>query len=68
MNEQLYRELQIAFQVRRYENVIEFNVKPVKDVKKALIRTAGSAGMTRLESTFSGTPVRLGSSWTGAGL
>ncbi len=44
MNEQLYRELQIAFQVRRCDNVIEFNGKPVKDVKKALIRTARKCG------------------------
>ena len=36
----LNRELQIAFQVWRCGNVIEFNCKPVKDVKKMLIRTA----------------------------
>ena len=36
----LYRELQIAYQVRRCDNFIAFNGKPIKDVKKVLIRTA----------------------------
>ena len=40
MNKQLYRELQVAFQVRRCDSVIELIGKSVKDVKKALIRTA----------------------------
>ena len=56
----LYRELQIAYQIRRCNNVIAFNGKPIKDVKKVLIRRRGSADMTRLENTFSGTLVRPG--------
>ena len=39
MNKQLYRELQVAFQIRQ-DSVIELNGGPVKDVKKALIRMA----------------------------
>ena len=44
MNEQVRRELQIAYQMRRTDNVIEWNGKPVKDVKGALIRTAKKVG------------------------
>jgi len=60
MNEELYRELQIAFQVRRTDQVIEWNGKAVKDIKRHLYGQRGSAGMTHLANTFSGTPVRPG--------
>ena len=53
MNEQLYRELHIAFQVRRCGNVIEWNGKSPKMLKGHLLGQRGSAGMSHSVNTFS---------------
>ena len=52
MNDQVRRELQIAYQMRLSDHVIEWNGKPIKDVKCALRRTAKKVGHETL-----GTPV-----------